>query len=139
MAGGFTRSRRAPALRWRRGGVFIELTPGRRNLLRIRRPWSDRGAPGGMKAAETNHRGGPLMGDIKNRRARIDGHSTLGKNPISPRPVLRPQEGQTMAGYESVDARAERCEEEILDNMVRLAESCEGTLGNRIRAALKMH
>jgi hypothetical protein len=42
-----------------------------------------------------------------------------------------------MAGYESVDERAERCEEEILDNLVRLAESSEGTAGDRLRAALK--
>jgi hypothetical protein len=27
--------------RWNRGGVWIELTPGRKNLLRIRLPWSD--------------------------------------------------------------------------------------------------
>jgi hypothetical protein len=26
---------------WRRGSVWIKLEPGRRNLLRIRRPWSD--------------------------------------------------------------------------------------------------
>jgi hypothetical protein len=26
--------------RWNRGGVWIELAPGRKNLLRIRRPWS---------------------------------------------------------------------------------------------------
>jgi hypothetical protein len=26
---------------WSRGGVWINLTPGRRNLLRIRQPWSD--------------------------------------------------------------------------------------------------
>ena len=42
-----------------------------------------------------------------------------------------------MAGYETVDERAERCEEEILDNLVRLAESSEGTAGERLRAALK--
>jgi hypothetical protein len=27
--------------RWSRGGVWIELTPGHQNLLRIRRPWSE--------------------------------------------------------------------------------------------------
>jgi hypothetical protein len=27
--------------RWSRGGVWIELTPGNQNLLRIRRPWSE--------------------------------------------------------------------------------------------------
>ena len=27
--------------RWSRGSVFISLVPGRRNLLRIRAPWSD--------------------------------------------------------------------------------------------------
>ena len=26
---------------WSRGSVFISLTPGRKNLLRIRAPWSD--------------------------------------------------------------------------------------------------
>jgi len=42
-----------------------------------------------------------------------------------------------MAGYESVDERAERCEKEILDNLAHLAESYEGTAGDRVRAALK--
>ena len=27
--------------RWNRGGVPIELAPGRKNLLRIRQPWCD--------------------------------------------------------------------------------------------------
>ena len=27
--------------RWSRGSTWIELAPGRKNLLRIRRPWSD--------------------------------------------------------------------------------------------------
>jgi hypothetical protein len=27
--------------RWSRGSTWIELEPGRRNLLRIRRPWSE--------------------------------------------------------------------------------------------------
>jgi hypothetical protein len=28
--------------RWNHGGVWIELLPGRRNQLRIERPWSER-------------------------------------------------------------------------------------------------
>jgi hypothetical protein len=27
--------------RWSRGSIWIELAPGQKNLLRVRRPWSD--------------------------------------------------------------------------------------------------
>lgn len=27
--------------RWSRGSIWIDLTPGRKNLLRLRKPWSD--------------------------------------------------------------------------------------------------
>ena len=41
-----------------------------------------------------------------------------------------------MAGNEGI-GRAERWQEEILDNLVRLAESVEGTAADRRRAVLK--
>jgi len=37
--------------RWSRGSVWIELAPGRKNLLRIRRPWSEQARLADTKSA----------------------------------------------------------------------------------------